>query len=120
VKTILIADDEPAIRSLLEIFLTDSYRVLLAASGEEALHLAREHMPDLALIDITMPKLSGIEVVRRLQDSPQTAGLPIILLSGWGSPDDVDVPIAAYLSKPFKRETLLQTVLNAFGEGISA
>jgi CheY-like chemotaxis protein len=112
-KMILVADDEPAIRSLLEIFLEDSYQVVLAASGEEALNLALTRRPDLALLDITMPRLNGIEVTRRLRGSPETANLPVILLSGWGNPDEIDVPISGYLAKPFKREELLRVVNTA-------
>jgi CheY-like chemotaxis protein len=115
-KTVLIADDEPAIRSLLAIFLGNRYRVIEAATGEEALELAWTERPDLALIDITMPKLSGLEVASRLSADPRTHNLPIVLLSGWGRPEDCPVPIAGYLAKPFKREELYETVTSIIGE----
>lgn len=114
-KTVLIADDQPAIRSLVNAVLADHYQVLEAATGEEVLAMLKQARPDLALIDVSMPGLNGVEVARRLQNDPATAALPIILLSGLGEPEAGDVAVAGYLGKPFTPATLLQAVERLIG-----
>ena len=83
--TILIVDDEPAIRVLLDAALDgEGYRLLEAADGPSALEAARTEHPDLVLLDIGLPGLSGLEVCRRLRDEAGTAGTPVLFLTGLG------------------------------------
>lgn len=101
--TILVADDEPDIVALVSRRLTKSgFTVITAVNGEDALQTARERMPDLALLDVMMPKLTGIEVARLLRSVPKTDSMPVILMSAGlfdklTIPDDAD----AFIAKPF-------------------
>jgi two-component system phosphate regulon response regulator PhoB len=80
--TVLLVEDEPAQREVLAYNLeAEGFRVVQADNGEEALLLVDEAPPDIIILDWMMPKLSGIEVCRRLKMRPETRGIPIILLS---------------------------------------
>jgi len=106
---VLVVDDEPQIRRLLTVTLeANSYRVLLAASGQEGLVLAAQHRPALVVLDIGLPDLSGHEVLRRLRE---WSNVPVIMLS---VQDDEKGKVAAldagaddYVTKPFNTDELL-------------
>lgn len=101
--TILVADDEPDIVTLASRRLTRSgFTVITAVNGENALEVARERMPDLALLDVMMPKLSGIGVLRLLRAAAETYAMPVVLTSAARGhtllvPDEAD----AFIAKPF-------------------
>ena len=110
---ILTIDDDPAVTSLLKRGLSyEGYRVDVAGSGEAGLALAREHPPDLAILDIMMPGMSGLEVLQRLRAAdPQ---LPVIMLTAKDAPADQVQGLEAgaddYVVKPFTFEVLLARV----------
>lgn len=82
--TLLVVDDEPDIRQLLRIFFErQGYTVLLASDGRIGVTLARQHGPDLILMDIQMPQMNGIEAVRLLRTDPRFAATPIIALTAY-------------------------------------
>jgi DNA-binding response OmpR family regulator len=108
---ILAADDDEDILQLVAFRLGRSgYRVLQAHDGEEALALATEHVPDLAVLDVGMPKLDGFEVVRRLRAQESTSGMPVIMLTARAQDTDVEEGFNAgandYLRKPFSPQEL--------------
>ena len=108
---ILAADDDEDILQLVAFRLGRSgYRVLEAHDGEEALALATEHEPDLAVLDVGMPKLDGFEVVRRLRAQESTRAMPIIMLTARAQDTDVEEGFDAgandYLRKPFSPQEL--------------
>jgi DNA-binding response OmpR family regulator len=108
---ILAADDDEDILQLVAFRLGRSgYRVLQARDGEEAVALALEHEPDLAVLDVGMPKLDGFEVVRRLRAHEATKGMPIIMLTARAQDTDVEEGFDAgandYLRKPFSPQEL--------------
>ena len=108
---ILAADDDEDILQLVAFRLGRSgYRVLQAHDGEEALALATEHEPDLAVLDVGMPKLDGFEVVRRLRAQQSTRAMPIIMLTARAQDTDVEEGFDAgandYLRKPFSPQEL--------------
>ena len=81
--TILLVDDEPTIRVLIRASLAGTgYRLIEAADGATGLELARRERPDLILLDIVLPRLSGLEVCWALKEDPATAGMPVYLLTG--------------------------------------
>ncbi len=87
---ILVADDDPASRELARAFLENSgYRVVLANDGAQALKLAREHLPALALLDIRMRGLDGFEVCEQLRSEPATSAMKLALLSAQDRPSDL-------------------------------
>jgi DNA-binding response OmpR family regulator len=102
-RTILVVDDEPRIREILEAYLRrDGYEPVLAGTGQEALDLARRHAPALVLLDIGLPDLDGLEVLRRLRGA---GDVPVILVTARAEEIDrlVGLQVGAddYVTKPF-------------------
>ncbi len=112
---VLAADDDADILELVAFRLGRSgYTVLEARDGEEAWKIAQEHELDLAVLDVGMPKLDGLEVTRRLREQEATSKLPIILLTAWVQESDVEKGFAAgatdYVRKPFSPMELVARV----------
>ena len=117
---ILAADDDEDILQLVAFRLGRSgYRVLQAHDGEEALALATEHVPDLAVLDVGMPKMDGFEVVRRLRAQEATKSIPVIMLTARAQDTDVEEGFDAgandYLRKPFSPQELRARVQSMLG-----
>ena len=103
---VLIADDDPDILRFVEVNLSiEGFELLTASDGEEALRRAIEEMPDLAILDVMMPKVDGFEVCRRLREDPRTSNLSIIMLTAKSLSADKVTGLAAgaddYILKPF-------------------
>ncbi len=113
-QRVLICDDEPDLAALVELNLKDAgFQVEVAHTGEAALQLARAHRPDLVLLDVMLPDISGAEVCRRLKTDPQTAQVPVMMLTARGEePDRVsgfEAGADDYVTKPFSvRELVLR------------
>lgn len=112
---VLIAEDEDALATLLEYnFTKEGYDVTVAGDGEEALLHAAERTPDLILMDWMMPKLSGVEVCRRLRRRSETRTTPIIMLTARGDETDkitgLDYGADDYVTKPYSMPELLARV----------
>jgi len=119
-QTVLVADDDPDIQTLVVLRLERSgYRVLRASDGQEALDLALSELPDLAVLDITMPKLDGCEVTRTLRADARTADMPVILLTARVQDDDVVRGLEAgatdYVKKPFSPQELGARITSLLG-----
>jgi two-component system alkaline phosphatase synthesis response regulator PhoP len=102
---ILVVDDEEDLLSLLEYNLKqEGFHVLLARDGVEGLEKAREHMPDLIILDIMMPKMDGIEMCRRLRQDAHLRTIPVMMLTARTEEEDqvegLDVGADIYLGKP--------------------
>lgn len=112
--SILIADDEQSVRSLVRRLLGDEYIVLEAADGKEAVNMARQYKPDLILMDILMPKTSGYAALGTIKTDPVTKGIPVVMLTGLG--DELDKEFAkqmgadGYITKPFSLKDLKKTI----------
>ncbi len=109
---ILVVDDEPQNLELMEAILqTASYEVLLASGGEEALALAREKWPDLVVLDLMLPGLSGFEVCARIKMDPQIGGTPVLIVTALNQIADKERALAAggddFLTKPVQSAELL-------------
>ena len=115
--TILVVDDEPAIRLLLRLTLEEAgYRVIEAADGAAALQATRQQRPDLVLLDVALPGLSGIEVCRRLRAEPATAATPVLLISGIDRRIEAEAAAAGALAcivKPFELSGLVEQAARA-------
>jgi CheY-like chemotaxis protein len=83
-KRVLIADDEDSIRRLVSSILGKDYLILKAEDGQEALDIARLQQPDLILMDIMMPRMDGYSACAALKKDPQTAHIPVVMLTGVG------------------------------------
>src|SRR5438105_4805463 len=112
---VLIADDNPQGVELLEAYLGDSdYEIETAADGEETLRKVREWQPDLILLDIMMPKISGFEVCKRLRAEPVTRDTAVLMITALDQPSDieraVEVGTDEFLTKPINKTELLVRV----------
>ena len=117
---VLVADDDPDIRSLVTVRLEKSgYEVVAAGDGEQALAAALERAPDLALLDVMMPKLDGYEVTERLRQEEATRHLPVILLTARVQETDIARGVEAgaddYVKKPFSTSELRDRVQAVLG-----
>jgi len=103
--TLLIVDDEKQNRALLTELLQDEHRIILAKDGKQALERAREHLPDLILLDVLMPEMDGYTVIRALKNDDLTRNIPVIFITALDSPGDeergLELGAVDYISKPF-------------------
>lgn len=114
-EKILVIEDEEDILALVHFNLVRAgFRVECALSGEEGFQKARDHQPDLIVLDLMLPGMDGLEVCRRLRKAPDTKGCPIIMLTARGEESDIvhglEVGADDYLPKPFSPQVLLARV----------
>lgn len=114
---ILVADDNQANVELLEAYLVDiSCQVEIAVDGQEALEKVDSFHPDLILLDVMMPKLSGFEVCRKLKDNPKTSAVMVLMVTALNELGDIQRAVDAgtddFLSKPVNKVELLKRVQN--------
>lgn len=120
-KTIMIVDDQMEIRELVEVTLNvGEYRILKAGSGEEALALAREHHPDLVIMDVMMPGgMDGLQATRLLREDAAIRDGKIIMLTAKGQKADIEKGLLAgaddYFVKPFSPLDLIRKVEEVLG-----
>ena len=104
VQRVLIVDDSATNRQMLGDCLEADYAVLLASSGEEGLELAREHQPDVILLDVMMPEVDGYEVLRQLKEDDRTSSLCVVFITGLDTPEAEEKGLVAgasdYVTKP--------------------
>ncbi|OGP47382.1 MAG: hypothetical protein A3K30_04925 [Deltaproteobacteria bacterium RBG_13_51_10] len=115
---VLVVDDEESNRELLRVILeAQGHQVFVAVNGIEGLERVVEDRPDVVLLDVLMPKMNGNDVCRQLKGSPQTASIPVILISGLRTREDMLKGIEAgandFLSKPVDTRDVLLRVRNA-------
>lgn len=109
---VLIADDNPQGVELLEAYLSDTdYEIATAADGEETLRKVQQFKPDLILLDIMMPKISGFEVCKRLRANAETADIVVLMITALDQPSDWERAVEAgtndFLTKPINKTELL-------------
>jgi two-component system cell cycle response regulator/two-component system cell cycle response regulator DivK len=112
-RTVLLVEDSDAIRDAFTILLEDAgYTVLGAGTGEEALRLAAEHAPDLMLLDMGLPDMTGLDVVRQVKSVPATAGIAVVAVTGRDEDADrracLSAGCTAYLVKPINTQKLVR------------
>jgi CheY-like chemotaxis protein len=115
---LLVVDDDPVVLNLVQIRLkTGGHRVISATDPDEALRVVDERgLPDLAVLDVSMPGMSGLQLLEQLRQRPGAERLPAIFLSGRVQPQDIDAGRAlgaTYLTKPFVASALLAAVERA-------
>jgi two-component system, cell cycle response regulator DivK len=119
-RRVLIADDNEHNREYARQVLTESWAILLAADGQEALDLAIRERPDLVLLDLSMPTLNGWEVARRLKGDPTTAGMPLVACTAHAMAGDRERALATgfdgYLAKPYRPTELMACVESFLGD----
>ena len=116
--TVLLAEDNPQHLELLEAYMEElpDVRVITATNGLEALHRVQEASPDLVLLDIMMPKMSGFEVCKRLKSDPKTRDIVVVMVTALSETADIERAAECgtddYLSKPVDRKALINLVRN--------
>ncbi len=118
---LVIADDEADIRRLI-VFLLRSYDLYEAQNGRRALELIREVGPDLVLLDIMMPEMTGLEVLDAMRENPLTTSIPAVLLSAKGQAAEIEQGLRSgatrYLVKPFESQSLRTCVAEVLREQV--
>jgi CheY-like chemotaxis protein len=118
--TILIVDDNPDIIALVRETLA-GHEIITASNGSDGLALAKEKMPDLIILDVSMPKLTGTVVCSRLKNNPVTAKIPVIMQTAWGTLGDIEEAFANkaddYIVKPFSPRALKAKVEDLLAKG---
>ena len=117
-EKILVVDDEREIVQTLKIFLeSDNYNVVEAYTGDGAIRKVRSEVPDLILLDLMLPDMTGYEICNKIKNDPLTGSIPIIMLTGMGETGRIaalELGANEYISKPFNLheiKTKIRTVL---------
>lgn len=121
---ILIAEDEPDIRELVAFTLRFAgHEVVATSNGEEALHKASEIIPDIILMDVRMPRMTGYDACRAMKADPLLKNIPVVFLSAKGQDSEIQTGLEAgaeeYLLKPFAPDQLterVKAILGKFGK----
>jgi len=116
-KKILVAEDEPDIRGLIKFSLEFiGLRVIEASNGRDAVSLAAAEKPDLIMLDVRMPKLSGYEACEQIKEQESTRGIPVVFLSARGQEAEIkrglELGAVEYILKPFAPDRLQKRVLS--------
>jgi DNA-binding response OmpR family regulator len=121
---ILIAEDEPDIRDLVAFTLRFAgHEVVTASNGEEAVQVAKKEAPDLIILDVRMPRMTGYDACRLIKNDPNLSAVPIVFLSAKGQESEIQDGMEAgaeeYLLKPFAPDQLterVRSILARFGK----
>lgn len=115
-ELILLVEDNSEMRAYIKSYFGNDYRVLEAENGLMGFEMAQEHVPDLIISDVMMPKMDGTELCKKLKDTEATSHIPIILLTAKASEEDkikgLNIQADAYLAKPFNKLELQAQVKN--------
>lgn len=122
-KSVLVVDDEKMTRDLLRLMLKGTgFKIFEAEDGFVALEQIAAHMPDIMILDVMMPGLDGLAVCQKIRSEPETADLPVIMLSAKTTPtaiqDGLDAGANRYLTKPVGFKELLNNIQDVLGEPI--
>jgi two-component system, OmpR family, alkaline phosphatase synthesis response regulator PhoP len=118
-KRILIVEDEQDILQLIKLYVEkEGFRTVVATTGTEGLRQAKQEKPDLVILDLMLPEIDGLEVCRRLRSAPETAMLPIVMLTAKAEESDTVVGLELgaddYVTKPFSPKALIARVKALF------
>ena len=116
-RLILVVDDEPSVRAMVHASIRvrgTGYRVVEAGNATEAVAQAMQHRPDLVLLDVALPDHDGFWVCRTLKTTPETAHIPVVMLTAMSLPSDRERAVEAgadgYVVKPFSPRALLEEI----------
>lgn len=122
VKILYVEDNEQNMRLVRKILNHAGYEVIEAEDGYSGVEVAEAHMPDLILMDVNLPDITGLEATARIKQSPALSGIPVIALtanSTVGSREDaLNAGCDDYLAKPFQRDDLLKMVTEYLGKKV--
>jgi two-component system cell cycle response regulator DivK len=114
IKVLIVEDNDLNLKLLQDFLEYQKYLVYVAREGQAAIEIVHQQRPDLVLLDMQLPVISGIEVLRRLKQNPETAPIPIIAVTAFAMREDRANFLALgcddYISKPFKLSELLELI----------
>jgi len=120
-RILIVEDNELNMKLLNDVLEAYGYEIVKTGSGAAVLDLARQHRPDLVLMDIQLPDLSGLDAVRQLKEDPQTQAIPVIAVTAFAMAGDerraLDSGCDAYIAKPIMLREFLATVEKFIGPG---
>ena len=121
-KKVLIADDEPNIVTSLEYLMEKSgYEVMIARNGDEAIALVESFLPDVVLLDVMMPRMSGYEVCQKMRERADWQHIKIVMLSAKGREAEVNKGLSigadTYVTKPFSNRELIAKIDELLADG---
>ena len=121
-KHVLLIEDEPNIVEAIRFILTrDGFRVSCHGKGADALEVVRAHMPDALILDVMLPGRSGYDILRDLRGAPETADLPVLMLTARGQGRDRDLATEAgashFMAKPFSNAEMVASLRALLGQG---
>ena len=113
-KTILMVEDDLDMLNLYQGVLSDSFEIISATDGKEAVELAVSAIPDIILMDVMMPIMDGLEALKLIKENLTAATIPVILLSALGEYEDIrrgySMGASCYITKPFTKKELLKAI----------
>lgn len=113
-RVLYVEDNEYNRKIVRQLLSRTSYRLLEAMDGEEGVTMAQRELPDLILMDVQLPKLSGLDATRRLRADPRTAHIPLVVVTSFALSGDgqraMDAGASAYLAKPYSPRDLLALI----------
>jgi len=109
---VLVCDDEDSLRELIRAVLGDRFTFIEAKDGDEALEALAAHVPSVVLLDLMLPRTSGVDVLAALRADPRTAAVPVIVVSAWSHLDReaLDAGADRFVAKPFDPDELVAVV----------
>jgi twitching motility two-component system response regulator PilH len=113
--TVLVVEDDPQVREMYQMALTSRYQVVLAGDGLTALTIIDRELPDVIVLDLGLPRVSGWDVYRDLRARAETQRLPVIVVTGRDARDIRKDEVAAFLHKPVDPYALVAAVDQALG-----
>lgn len=117
-KILVVDDDEHILRSLSQYLELEDFNVVSASSGPEALTLFQQEKPDLLVLDVMMPGMDGFQVLETLRGNPETAGVPVLMLTARDQHNDIlkgyQMGATSYLVKPFNLDELVEAIREVF------
>ncbi len=117
---ILVVDDDPDLQALFRMMLARNFELIPATSGEQAVALALDSIPDLILLDVMLPDIDGLEVYRQLKADHHTSSIPVILVTARSDilsrVEELQISVADVIRKPFGPRDLLQCINKVMGQ----
>lgn len=122
-KILIVEDNELNLKLFRDLLTAHGYEILETNDGLEAIMLTRNERPDLILMDIQLPEISGLDITRRLKADPSVSSIPIIAVTAFAMKDDEEKILAAgceaYISKPISIVPFIKTVQHFLGEKVA-
>ena len=117
-KILVVDDDEHILRSLSQYLELEDFNVVSASSGPEALALFAQEKPDMLVLDVMMTGMDGFQVLETLRNDPETAGVPVLMLTARDQHNDIlkgyQMGATSYLVKPFNLDELVEAIREVF------